>query len=572
MTKFDLRNIARFSAREVVSYLLLPGLLLAGVAPGPVLANGRAGISAVTTDLSDPAASLLTIFNSNAEDCHVGSPPNESFVEATATGDFNGDGIADVFVGAPFSKGPDNKRNNAGKVSIYFGRGDGTLSGIRDAALEAPPAGAGPDVTIYGSDATGIGGLLLPGDYNGDGVDDLALGAPSATPAPNQALYGAVYVYFGTRGLASGTRYDLAGQAGPAPSAILGGISTISLSGGSLAKGDVNGDGITDLVVGAYLWTKGIAAFTGAAFLFLGKRDFGGFRSMSAPVTAANGPDGAFAGIDSNDFFGESLAVTDVNFDGFGDLVIAAPFADAQGNKKQDAGDVYILLGGTAFSGKVSRDLNTAAGAADILIYGGSNSDNIGASLMSWDFDGDGKPDLLVGAPKDKTATVQDLGFFHVFLSGPGFVKGTVRDLSTGPAPEGTGADAKILGPGRNLDFQRPGAVGDVNGDKLPDLILSSWLSPKSGAQNVGAVFVVLSKPSLTRGVVLDMASTQEGIGPDWVILGAAGQDRLGAAVAAADVTLNGKSAVIIAAAGGDGPNGSRSNSGNVYILKSPTP
>ncbi|MBI4470780.1 MAG: FG-GAP repeat protein [Acidobacteria bacterium] len=559
----------RFRQAVVCALVLHLGPLTG--ASGQLQADSLDEQDATMIDLSDPSSAFLKLYNSTADDTRVGSIFGEGYTQPVATGDINGDGLRDVIVGAPYSRGPDNRRNLAGKVVAYFGRKDGTLTGVRDGATAAPPAGTGTDVTIYGSTNTGLGSVITIADLNGDGIDDFAIGAPSASPAMNQGTFGAVYIYFGSRSFTSGTMLDLASQVGPPPDAVFGGISSLSLSGGALAAGDVNNDGKTDLLVGAQFWNKGTSGLVGAAFLFLGRPNLTGFRSMAVPVTDPSGPDGAFAGIDGGDHCGQAVAVGDLNGDRIGDLIIAAGYADGPTNGRADSGEIYVILGGPIFSGRVPIDL--AAAPADIpiiRIYGGSNGDAIGASLILGDFNGDTRADLLAGAAIDKSVEVNDTGFFHIFFGGSNFAQGAVRDLSTGPAPTGSGADAKIIGPGRNQDFQRAGAAADVNGDGRSDLLLPASLVPKGLAQGAGAVYLILGRPTFTRGVVLNMSSSEPGVGPDMIILGAMAQDRAGSGVAIGDINGDGKPELLISSAGGDGPTGARANSGTVYALNPP--
>ncbi len=556
------RNITRLpNGCPGKSALVLTCLLINSFAwPTRAVAQSPARV----IDLGQGGSSLLTIFGAHTDDTHVRVQNMDGYSEALASGDINGDGIPDILMGAPFAKGPDGRRANAGEVYVIFGRNDGSLSGSRDLAAAAPPGGAGPDVIIFGSAGASIGGVILAQDMNGDGVDDIILGAPTLSPANNQPFFGGVVIYFGSRDLASGTRLDLAGQVSRPPDLTYGGSSILSSSGSALAGGDVNGDGIADLLVGAPLWNKGTKQATGAAYLFLGAPGLRGNRSMAAATGSAGGPFASFAGADASNVFGQAMVLGDVNGDGTADLVIAAPGGAGPGNGRKGAGQVYVFLGSASLPGG-PRDVSTSP--PDILIYGGRTNDSLGNPLLVYDFNGDGSNDILIGAVRDGALQTPTVGAVQVIFGGKDLMSGGVRDLATGLTPAGSGADAEILGPAASVGFPSSFAAADFDGDGKTDLCIGSRTMPKSDAAGVGAAFIILGKSGLSSGSTLDLSADEPGKGADIIVAGVAAQDQTAFSMAGADLNKDGLAELLLTAPGADGPSGSRPNSGAVYVV-----
>jgi hypothetical protein len=328
--------------------------------------------------------------------------------------DYDGDGIEDLVVGAPYATSGDK----VGALLIYKGSANGftatptwaltgddnfgysfaNLGDVNGDAKDDFAVGAyngdGADVSLSGSVTIYKGGssgqvltklagetaldkfgLAVKGgcDLNGDGIKDIIVGAPFNTPGPDRYQGGAVYVSFGPD-FRESTRVKL-----PAT------LNSPGI-GNAVTCGDLNNDGIGDLVVGA----------NGKVLVYYGKPGF-------SPDT--NTPDVTIKNSDSK--FGSSLAVLgDLNGDGFNELVIGAPNATASvgGANKARVGRVYLVKGGTG-----SRTINLAVSSA-------TATPNANADLLTWidgaawfdrfgfavspasDADGDGKPDLAVSA------------------------------------------------------------------------------------------------------------------------------------------------------------------------------
>ncbi len=379
-----------------------------------------------SVDLSDADAILIGEASSDASGEAVGGG-----------GDVDGDGYDDLLVGA---KGNDAGASSAGAAWLVKGPVSGSLSLTL------------ADTCLVGEDASDYAGsnLDLVGDLDGDGLAEIGVGARNHTVGGVKG--GAVYIV----STPSSGDIDLSTS-----DAMIYGETAYDYASTPGSAGDVDGDGLDDLLVGAE-GEDDEGSGCGAAFLFLGP--VSGSRSTSDA-------DGARFGEEFGDAAGASLdGAGDVNGDGYADTVVGAYKADY--SAVRDAGGTYLLLGSWSGTGLLAD--------ADAIRYGTTRSDSAGISVSgAGDTDGDGHADLLIGAVYNDEAG-SDAGAAWLVL-GP--VSGTAS-LTAGAASWAGESTTDYAG------YAVSGG-GDANADGKADLLIGAY-NNDDGASNAGASYLVL--------------------------------------------------------------------------------
>jgi len=251
----------------------------------------------------------------------------------------------------------------------------------------SPPSA---DVQVIGDGGYMISRRIAAGDTNGDGIDDLFIGASYNLHEPQTS---AVYIHNGP--LTSGTS-DLDGPSGVLPSSEMPGFSV------GLAVGDVDGDGYADLWVGSP-GEDLTETDAGAAWLAFGPVSHGEIDLLASLEVQGGAEDGQLGTL--------THIMPDVDGDGYAELLVGASAEDVAG--QDEAGAVYLY--GGALTGTLGADDQTA------LIVGNVEGQELGKGRTvegSGDLDGDGVPDLVIGAPYTDDATVgYHVGAVYVFLS-----------------------------------------------------------------------------------------------------------------------------------------------------------
>ncbi len=459
---------------------------------------------------------------------------------AVTAGDFNGDGIRDVVLSASEADGPDNGRPEAGEVHIFYGPFE--AGEVYDVALGQQ------DVTIFGAtagDRTGLG--LTTGDVNGDGIDDLAIGAPFASPQGGLEEAGLIYIVFG--GFSLPETIDLATDE---PDVLIRGAGQRDLTGFSLAAGDVRGDGVEDLIVGA-IWVDGpdgLRTAAGAVYVVFGSS------SPAAVIDVGQGEqDVAVYGAGNGDRLGTMVAQGDVNGDGVTDLVLGAPMArPAEGRK--GAGEIYVIWGG----GTLAARYDAARRDQDLTIAGPNNGDQLGHSLAVGDVNGDGFADIFAGALSADGPDGQRrlAGAAYLILGDPGLAS---PDTSAGEY-------ALLIHGGSDEDrLGRSVAMGDVNGDGRMDVsVAAPGVDVDAKGSDAGRVYLVFGRETLSGA--LDLAARDAEV----VVDGRRADDLLGhdgygkPSHLAIDMDGDGLDDLLITARG-DGPEGDRLDAGEAYLI-----
>ncbi|MFN8350447.1 MAG: FG-GAP-like repeat-containing protein [Flavobacteriales bacterium] len=351
-------------------------------------------------------------------------------ISVCTAGDLNGDGRSDVAVGA--WQAPMNGLNTAGAVYVYYGSNTGISTT--------------PSVTLAGTQQGGQFGCSVStaGDVNGDGFSDLLVGSRTwESDVVNELSEGSVFIFHGS---ATGinTVPDLQLQPNHADD---------NFGSNVACAGDINNDGYSDILVGAYL--SSYPTFNeGAVFVYLGSAT--GINPVAQHRLERN---------QGGAFFGRSLAgAGDVNGDGYSDVIIgASKFIYTTG--ASDQGSAFIYHGGpTGLGGSMNP-------APTLQLFGsGGNVAYYGWWVTSaGDLNGDGYSDVAVSAYADESGGQTDEGIVYVYHGSPTGVNGTA--VVTLQSNQNTAWMGRCVS-----------TVGDVNGDGYGDLMVGTprYTGPES--------------------------------------------------------------------------------------------
>lgn len=510
-------RVSRRTSLTVIA--AVTGVALTGLTAAPALAQDR--------DLAD--GSDLR-FDGVAERDLTGS--------AIAGGcDVNGDGRDDAIVGA-FGADED-ERAGSGAAFVQFGGED---PAVRDLAA---PGSTGFRLRGGMRDSAGFQ-VGCAGDVNDDGRDDVLVGAFGAG-ANERSVSGTAYVVFGKADTADVDLTALGDGGYRIDGAAAGDRVGIAVDG----VGDLNDDGLADVIVGANGADNNSRSGSGSAYVVFGKR---GTAAIDLASLGERGfrIDGTAAG----DQAGFSVSdAGDVNGDGSPDVTIGAFLADPQG--RANAGAAYVVFGRGAGGGTV--DL-ADPGDDGFELSGAAPGDRTGTSARgAGDVNGDGRDDLLVGGDQGANG-------------GPGVAYVVFGKSGTAPV------DLATLGErGYRIDGAAPNdrtgyavdGLGDVNGDGRPDALIGAYEADPRAREGAGSAFVVYGKADSDTVTLTPVLFTAE---RGYRIDGAEPGDRLGRAVANGGNLEGGPRDDLLLGADFADPRDERPDSGAGYALISAEP
>jgi hypothetical protein len=298
----------------------------------------------------------------------------ESFSATLFAADINADGYADLLSGANAASA------NLGAVYLFYGGAGGITQTASNSAPVTKFQGEAATTAQFGSS-------IIAGDFDNDGFSDVAIGAPVFNTDQGRA-----YMFYGTAGgFAPGTYTAALANA-------IGTGTSLTFLGGSMSAGDLNGDGATDFTTGGY----GSATSVSKLIVYYGATGSRPFVNNSAPIatTILEGTLGYY--------LSTAISSEDVNVDGYADIIV--------GGHGGTGNNGYAKI----FYGQASQISVTTSASAGLTVMGEFTGHQFGRGVGSADVDGDGYPELIVGANFFLTPTsTGDAGRAYVFQGSP---------------------------------------------------------------------------------------------------------------------------------------------------------
>jgi len=461
--------------------------LVCAVACAPVPAEAREAVGA-PIELSEIAQGRGGfVIDGTASGTLVG-------YSVSSAGDVNGDGLDDVFVGAP----------GANKAYVVFGRTETSPIQLADVA-----AGHGGFV-LNGRSANGVGvSVAAGGDINGDGLADVVvLAQESGFSEP-----GTVYVVFGK---ADTLPVDLDESLSQERKGfVVNGLVAMAYIGNVSGAGDINGDGLDDLLLErtsyAYYDRPGVA------YVVFGKSD-------SKDVSLGSLKEGGFEIFPRKTIGRRISGAGDVNGDGLSDLVVGGTYV----YERYYHSNVWVVFGKTDARSVYVSQIDKGHGGFAIT---GANRerDRAGTGLgAAGDVNGDGLADLVIGA-----SVVTNTGGGYVVFGKSDGAPVDLYEVLTGKGGFPIRGET-----GRRAGWSTAHA-GDVNGDGLADVVLSD-----RGTGTTRRSYVVFGKPDTSAVDLVDVAAGKGGIAIDGEV--ASPQSTYNAVSAAGDVNGDGLSDLVV--------------------------
>jgi hypothetical protein len=367
----------------------------------------------------------------------------------SGAGDINGDGIADLVIGA--------RRGTSSSYVVFGGTTIGAGGSLDLASLNGSNGFALNSITTGGNLGFSVSGA---GDINGDGFDDVVIGAPNDLSS---------YVVFGQAGSFDPV-LDLSTLNGSNGFAVNGSPIGVEVGYSVSSAGDVNGDGIDDLLIGS--WGSDVRMGPVSPYVVFGQTQGFGASLSLANLDGSNGF--RIDGIEPFYYTGVSVSSAgDINGDGFDDLIAGTPnhYGDAS------RGSSFIVFGGSNVGAEGIVNASTLNGSNGFAI-GGLMTVPKGFSVSgAGDINNDGIADLIIGMGIPDTPDLNGQSFvgtaYVVYGStdiGPdstGILNVSNLNGSNGFAINGVSLESRFL-------VQSVSGAGDVNGDGIDDVIIAA--------------------------------------------------------------------------------------------------
>jgi hypothetical protein len=326
----------------------------------------------------------------------------------------------------------------------------------------------------------------------------------------------------------------------------LKGVRAYDECGTSIAMGDINGDGLDDLLISAPRAGNSERTPRGAVYVVLGRDEF-----MPPEEIDLEGDVDFVISTDSEyEYLGAFMAVGDVNADGYDDVLISAPLANGL-DDEEDCGQVYLILGRAFFPPYFNVKTD-----ADTIFYGINDGDNLGLTLHFADLNDDGFDDILLPATKANGVgeTKEDCGEIYVLYGRTEVPPVIELDKFF---------DVVIYGKDAYDNLGNAICTGDVDGDGFVDLIFSANLADGEWNQKDQCGEVYIISKFMDYSGEINMAVEE----PTATIYGITTSDRLGGSITILDMNHDGHDDIVMQSPHVDHPNGQLINVGQIYVL-----